>query len=96
MRFLAPLLLVVLAGCVHAPPPPVAYLRVVAVPDTTSVYVDDQYVGRARVLAKHPKELRPGVRFITFEAADHFPHDVRLKLPPGETTLTMKLRPIPP
>lgn len=95
MKRFAPLL-ILLTGCVHSPPPQVASLRVIAVPDTTSVYVDDQYVGRARVLAKHPKELRPGVRFITFEAADHFPHDVRLELPPGETTLKMKLRPIPP
>lgn len=95
MRF-APLVLLALVGCVHTPPPQVARLRVVAVPDTTSVYVDDQYIGRARVLATHPKELRPGVRFITFEAPDHFPHDVRLVLPPGETKLSMKLRPIPP
>ena len=89
-------LVVACGGCIHMPPPPVARLRVVAEPDTTSVYIDDQYVGRARVLAQHPKELRPGVKYITFTAADYFPHDVRVKLPAGDTTIRMKLRPIPP
>ena len=86
----------VAVGCVRPPPPQVAKLRVEAVPDVTSVYVDDQYIGRARVLAAHPKELKPGPRFITFEAPGYFPHDVKLDLPPGETKLEMKLRPIPP
>ena len=89
-------LAVACSGCIHVPPPPVARLRVVAEPDTTSVYIDDQYVGRARVLAQHPKELTPGVKYITFTAADFFPHDVRVKLPAGDTTIRMKLRPIPP
>lgn len=90
------LALVLGAGCIHTPPPPVARLRVVAEPDMTSVYVNDEYVGRARVLAKHPKELKPGVKYITFTAPDHFPHDVRVKLLAGETTIRMKLRPVPP
>jgi hypothetical protein len=84
------------ASCVHAPPPEVARLRVIAEPDVTSVYIDDEYAGRARVLAKHPKALRPGVKYITFTAPDHFPHDVRVKLLAGETTIRMKLRPVPP
>ena len=68
----------------------------VYVPDTASVYIDERYVGRARVLAVKPKVLKPGVKYITFEADDHFPHDVRIDLPPGETTLDIKLRPVPP
>ncbi len=85
------------AGCYpHPPPPEVASLRVIAEPETASVYVDDQYVGSARVLAKRPITLKPGVRFVTFEAAGYFPHDLKLNLPRGETTIKMKLRPIPP
>lgn len=85
-----------LGACIHEPPPEVALLRVVAVPDTTSVYVNDLYIGRARVLAAHPKELAPGLKYITFTAPDYFPHDIRVKLLGGETTIRMKLRPIPP
>ena len=33
---------------------------------------------------------------MTVQAEDHFPHDMELDLPPGETTLTIELRPIPP
>ena len=85
-----------LSGCMHAPPPPVAKLMVNAVPDTTTVYVNGQYAGSARVLAVKAKELKPGVTYVTFKAPGHFPHDVRLRLPPGTTTIDMKLRPIPP
>lgn len=90
------LLIVLGAGCIHTPPPPVALLRVVAEPDMASVYVNDEYVGRARVLAQHPKQLTPGMKTITFTAPGHFPHDVRVKLLGGETTIRMKLRPVPP
>lgn len=83
-------------GCMRAPPPPVAKLMVKAVPDTTTVYINGQYAGSARVLAVKAKELKPGVTYITFKAPGHFPHDVRLRLPPGTTTIDMKLRPIPP
>jgi hypothetical protein len=48
------------------------------------------------VLAVQPKSLTPGVKYVTFKAPDYFPHDVRLELPAGETTVKMKLRPIPP
>jgi hypothetical protein len=84
------------AGCYGAMPPSrVAKLRVVAAPDDTTVYVDDQFIGSARVLAVQPRALRPGVKFITFKAPKHFPHDVRVDLPEGTTTIEMKLRPIP-
>ena len=83
-------------GCYGAlPPSRVAKLRVVAEPDDTTVYVDDQFVGSARVLAVRPRALRPGVKYITFKAPKHFPHDVRVDLPEGTTTIEMKLRPIP-
>ena len=66
-----------------------------AEPATTTVYVDDLYVGSARVLAARPKVLDPGIKHVTFKAPQHFPHDVRVDLPPGTTTIKMKLRPIP-
>jgi hypothetical protein len=73
-----------------------ATLRVVALPATTTVYVDGQYFGSARVLAKHGKSIGPGLRLVTFMAPGHFPHDVELKLKPGQTTIRMQLLPIPP
>ena len=73
-----------------------AYLQIKAEPPTTSVYVDDRYVGNARVLATRPVALKPGVRFVTFKAPDYFPHDLKLDLPAGTTSIEMKLRPIPP
>jgi hypothetical protein len=83
-------------GCVRqAPPPQLAKLRIVAEPDTTTVYVDERYVGSARVLAAKPKSLSPGVKLVTFKAPGYFPHDVRLDLPSGTTTVHMKLRKIP-
>jgi hypothetical protein len=48
------------------------------------------------VLAARPAVLEPGLKFMTFKAPDYFPHDVRVDLPPGTTTIKMKLRPIPP
>jgi hypothetical protein len=89
-------LLLAAAGCMRAPPPPVARLKVEAEPETTTVYINGKYAGRAKVLAVKAKELRPGVTYITFKAPGHFPHDVRLRLPPGTTSIKMKLRPIPP
>lgn len=86
-----------LSGCYsRTAPTRMAKLRVVAEPATTTVYVDDRYVGSARVLAARPKVLKPGIKFVTFKAPQHFPHDVRVDLPPGTTTINMKLRPIPP
>jgi hypothetical protein len=58
--------------------------------------VDDQYAGNGRLLASRPLALKPGVRFVTFEAPGYFPHDIKLDLPPGTTTIEVKLRPIPP
>ena len=84
-------------GCVKSVPRErMALLRVVAEPDTVTVYINDQFAGSARVLAAKPKALRPGIKYITFKAPDHFPHDVRLDLKAGETVIKMKLRPIPP
>jgi hypothetical protein len=77
------------------PPQRTANLRIVAEPATTTVYVDGEYFGSARVLAKHAKPLAAGSRLVTFMAPDHFPHDVQLDLPAGETTVRMKLLPIP-
>jgi hypothetical protein len=91
------LLAVAGAGCYSTMPvPQAAKLRVVAQPDTTTVYIDDHYIGTARVLAVRPKTLSPGVKFITFKAPNYFPHDVKVDLPSGTTTIEMKLRPIPP
>jgi hypothetical protein len=91
--------LVVLAasGCM-TPPPKVrmAYLKVIAEPPATTVYVGDRFLGTARVLAKSPKALPPGVKYMTFKAQGFFPHDIRLDLPAGDTTVKIKLRPIPP
>jgi hypothetical protein len=84
------------SGCDARVLPRLASLRVIAEPKTTTVYVDDQYIGSARVLAVRPKAMTPGVKYVTFKAPDYFPHDVRLDLPAGETTIEMKLRPIPP
>lgn len=91
-----PALLLSVSACMgQVPPPRVAHLRVEAVPADTTVYINGRYVASARVLAKKAKRLSPGVKYITFVAPGHFPHDVRLDLPSGETTLKMKLRPIP-
>lgn len=84
------------SACMQPPPPPkVAKLKVIAEPANTTVYINDRFVGTARILAKKAKRLKPGVKYITFKAPGHFPHDVRLKLEPGETKVKMKLRPIP-
>jgi hypothetical protein len=73
-----------------------ARLKVVATPRDASVYIDGHYFGRGTVLSEEPKALVPGPHLMTVQAADHFPHDVELDLPPGVTTITIELRPIPP
>jgi hypothetical protein len=84
-------------GCQKAPVQArMAYLKVVAQPNTTTVYVNDRFVGSARLLQKQPKALTPGVKYLTFKAPGHFPHDLRMPLPTGETVVNIKLRPIPP
>jgi len=95
----AALLLVLLAiGCAKnntvAPEP--ARLKIIATPPDASVYIDGHYFGRATVLSEAPKALVPGVHLMTVQAEDHFPHDMELNLPAGETTITVELRPIPP
>ena len=73
-----------------------AYLKVVAEPPATTVYVGDHFIGTARILAKQPKALPPGVKYLTFKAHGYFPHDLKLKLPEGDTTVKIKLRAVPP
>jgi hypothetical protein len=98
MRALVLMLALTAVGCakrsaVRTEP---ARLEVVAVPSSASVYVDGHYFGRARVLAVEPKALVPGLHLMTVTADDYFPHDMELDLPPGTTTVEIKLRPIPP
>jgi hypothetical protein len=92
------LLAIISMGCAKqqtvAPEP--ARLRVVTTPPNASVYIDGHYFGRATVLTQEPKSLAPGVHLMTVEAEDHFPHDMELDLPKGETTITIDLRPVPP
>jgi|SRR3954467_13888677 hypothetical protein len=73
-----------------------AYLKVVAEPPATTVYVGDHFIGTARILAKQPKALPPGVKYLTFKANGYFPHDLKLQLPEGDTTVKIKLRAVPP
>jgi len=80
-------------GTVAAEP---ARLKVVTTPPNASVYIDGHYFGRATVLSAEPKALTPGIHLMTVQAADHFPHDMELNLPAGETTISIDLRPIPP
>ena len=88
--------LVVLSGCMGTMPPQrIATLKVRAVPPNTQVYINGRYAGRAALLQKVGKALRPGVQYVTFSAPGYFPHDVRVDLAPGETEIDIKLRPIP-
>jgi hypothetical protein len=103
LRVLAPLLALagaasVTSGCAGTQKPkgPPAELRVIAEPVFASVQVDERFVGAARVLDKRPAKLSPGPKHITIEAPGYFPHDVAVELPPGVTTLNIKLRPVPP
>lgn len=73
-----------------------AELRVVAVPPSATVQVDERFVGAARVLEKRPARLTPGLRRITVDAPGYFPHDMELELKPGVTTVQIQLRPVPP
>lgn len=92
------LVLALAAGCYGSQVrgPRVARLKVIADPEDARVYANGRYLGSARVLEKRPKELRPGVRYITVKAPGYFPHDIRVDLPPGTSTLEIELRPIPP
>ena len=64
--------------------------------NNTTVYSNDRFVGSAHLLQKQPKALPTGVKYLTFKAPGYFPHDLQIKLPAGETTVNVKLRPIPP
>ncbi|MCS6797570.1 MAG: hypothetical protein NZ898_03405 [Myxococcota bacterium] len=77
-----------------APEP--AWLRVIAEPPTARVWIDEELAGIARVLAVRPARLQPGVHIVTIDAPGHFPHDLRLDLAPGVTTVRVRLRPVPP
>lgn len=99
--FARALLLLLLAaaasGCMTKPPETrMAYLKVVAEPRQTTVYSNDRFLGSAHLLQKQPKALPPGTKYLTFKAPGYFPHDLQVKLPVGETTVKVKLRPIPP
>jgi len=84
-------------GCMTVPPEArMGYLRVVAEPATTTVYINDRFIGSAHLLQKQPKALPPGVKYLTFKAPGYFPHDLRVPLPAGETTVKIKLRKVPP
>jgi hypothetical protein len=84
-------------GCMNAPKHVrMAYLKVEAEPPGTTVYVGDSFIGTAKLLAKQPKALPPGVKYLTFKAHGYFPHDLKLKLPEGDTTVKIKLRAVPP
>jgi hypothetical protein len=97
MRALAIALALAAVSCMKVPPEArMAYLKVVASPPTTTVYVSDRFIGSAHLLAKQPKALTPGVKYVTFKAPGYFPHDLRLVLPAGETAVRIALRPIPP
>jgi len=87
-----------LSACMSQAPPrkTPASLEVIAEPADTVVYINGRFAATARNLAKQPKTLRPGVVYLTFKAPGHFPHDLRLDLPSGKTSIKIKLRPIPP
>lgn len=72
-----------------------AELRVIATPDTATVYLDERFLGAARVLAVRPKSVPKGRHRLTVQAPGHFPHDLELELEPGETKVEISLRPIP-
>jgi hypothetical protein len=74
---------------------PTAELRVVAVPESAVVQVNEQFVGSARVLDKRPARFTPGKKRVTVEAPGYFPHDLEVELAKGVTTVNIKLRPIP-
>ncbi len=73
-----------------------ATLRVRVEPDSARVSIDDRYAARARALDATPRAVATGEHLITIEADGYFPHDLEVDLPPGETTVEVRLRAIPP
>ncbi|MET0341871.1 MAG: PEGA domain-containing protein [Polyangiales bacterium] len=86
-----------MAACAGPKPAPTKapLLRVVAVPDTASVQVDERFVAAAKVLAMRPAPLRAGKHRVTIEAPGYFPHDLEVELQPGVTTVEITLRAVP-
>lgn len=85
------------AGCAGGPrPAPQAQVRFVVTPDDARVYSDERFIGSARVLARRPASFRAGPRRFTITSEGHFPHDLDVDLAPGETTIEIALRPVPP
>ena len=96
-KALLSLLVLAAVGCMTVPPAArMAYLKVEAEPKNVTVYENDRFVGSAHLLAKQPKAMTSGTKYLTFKAPGYFPHDLRVQLPSGETTVKIKLRPIPP
>lgn len=87
---------IVTAGCsVELNRTPPVRLRIIAVPETASVYLNEEFLGSARVLAVRPEELPRGHYRLTITAPGYFPHDMMIELAPGTTTVRIKLRAIP-
>lgn len=96
---LGAVLAVVATGCggPQAPRTGPSQVRFLDEPATARVYLDDRFLGAARVLAQRPASFRqPGVRYFTIRARGYFPHDVAVELTPGVTTVQLSLRPVPP
>jgi len=89
--------LLLLAGCgMQGQQSLPARLRIIAIPASAGVYVDDRFAASAQVFDARPRELRPGVHHITLEAPGYFPHDLELELPSGTTTVRVRLLAVPP
>ena len=72
-----------------------ASLRVSTEPANARVFIDDIFVATGQSLSVRPRRLKPGKHLLTIEAPNYFPHDLELELPPGETKVDIKLRPVP-
>ncbi|MGF1466326.1 MAG: hypothetical protein ACFCGT_09340 [Sandaracinaceae bacterium] len=97
-RLIGPLLAALVAACgattVRTGP---SQARFVVEPADARVYLEDRFLGNARVLAERPASFRtPGVRYFTIRRPGFFPHDVAVHLTPGVTTVRVTLRPRPP
>ena len=93
---LAALALFCLSACGGVSTAPTrAQLRVIAVPDTARVDIDERFAGSGRLLSVRPKDLAAGTHHVSVRAPGYFPHDLELELPPGETTVNVSLRAIP-
>jgi hypothetical protein len=88
--------LVAACGAAQHPKGKPAQLRVVAVPASAIVQVDEHFVGAARVLERQPVALNQGKHRVTVEAPGYFPHDLEVEMVPGVTSIEIKLRPVPP